>query len=169
MPLVILYGFLAFLVCLVVHVFIWRFRLLKISDLNLIIIFLVAPTVVFTAIIVGGDHVGSFSRLDLAKILLLNLSLSCIYISSYPAAYADSPSLHILLIISSSKEERLSEEEIIEQYSSARIVTDRIDDLLVYGFISRSENRLELMPIGKAVVYLFILYRKILGLPMGGG
>lgn len=166
-PDIIIYGFILFFICLIIHIFIWRIKIPANDALALFLIFLIIPFLIFLVSIVGlKDFI---SGIVLTEVLLLHLSFSLIYIASYPAAQAVSPSLNILLIIGSSDKKRMTGNDIFNQCSNIRIVTDRVDDLAAYNLILKKGDYFELKPLAKFIINIFIAYRKILGLPAGGG
>jgi hypothetical protein len=164
----LLYGSLLFLCCLLVHVGIWRVRIPDRDAVTLFAIFLAAPGGVLAFALSRGGVAG-MSLTALAAAFLLHLSLSMVYIASYPAAQAISPSLDILLIIASSGSGRLTEEEISGNYDDAKLVTARIDDLRRSILVTQEGEHFALTPAGKGIVGLFSSYRKALGLVPGEG
>jgi hypothetical protein len=169
---VIFDGVLLFFLCFAVHVVIWRIRTPWGSSLILLFIFLGLPFGVFLLLLtdVGGmRHALHLDRTGLLEILLLHVSLAGVYISSYPAARAFSPSLDILVMISTSQEKKMREDELASRFSDLRLVDARIDDLKEYRFITEEDGRFVLRPAGRLIARTFMLYRTLLGLPMGGG
>lgn len=166
-PEIIIYGFILFFVCLIIHALIWRVKIPTNDALALFIIFLAIPSLTLLVAMIGMKDFTS--RIALTEALLLHISLSLIYIASYPAAQAVSPSLNILLIIGASENKRMKAEDIFNHCSRSRIVTDRVDDLIAYKLISRKGDRFEIKPLAGFIISIFAAYRKILGLPAGGG
>lgn len=171
-PDVIIYGFLLFFSCLIVHIIIWRIRISVISSLVLILIFLLPPMVILLFVAAGREYFENTllsSSIEIAEVVVLHLALSFAYISSYPAVRAVSPSLDIVLMIASSKEKKMSGEDLEKKFFNKRLVTARIDDLKIYRLVEEKDGRFELSPFAIGIVKLFIGYRKLLGLPMGKG
>jgi hypothetical protein len=170
-PKILTYGFMMFLICLLVHIFLWRIKIPKKDALTLLLIFIIIPALGLFALF--GIKILGFrfplSGLELLYTFFLHLSLSFVYISSYPAAQADSPSLYILLMIASSGRNGMTAEEIINMSSNTKLITDRVDDLLNYKLISEGKDCFKLRPIARAIIIFFIWYRKLLGLPHYGG
>jgi len=171
-PSIIVYGVIIFFACMSAHIIIWRIKIPKMSALLLVFMFLVIPTICVLIIAIGSlnlpDRI-SFNKIELLEILILHLSLSLAYIASYPAARAFSPSLDILLIISSAAGKRMTEEDIITEYVGTKIVPPRLDTLRIYNLISENGGLFRLKPLGMIMIKIFILYRKLLGIPAGGG
>jgi len=173
MPLrIFAYGFALFFCSLIAHVLVWRHNTPRASTLSLVWIFLVIPAGFFLSAIAGFlPRLGclSWSRMAILEVWLLHFSLSSAYLASYPAARAVSPSLDILLMIASAPEQKLSERDIEDRYRKMRVVGARIDDLMQYRLIRDKGGLFVLSPVAQAIVRVFILYRRMLGLPIGGG
>jgi|SRR3990172_2514210 len=170
-PRIFIFGTLLFILCLAAHILLWRIRIPKRDALVLFFIFLAVPVFIF--LFLAGPVKLHFSPpvsgAETVFIFLLHLSLSLVYVSSYPAAQAISPSLDILLGISAAREKRMTEEDILGRYNDAELVTARIDDLRTSVLVAHEGDNFQLTRIGKAVIVFFIVYRKILGLPLGEG
>ena len=168
---ILIFGSLTFLGCLILHVLIWRYRIPEKSIFALMLIFVIIPACILLAVIIidGVKDIVPLSTGELTALMLFHLALSSIYISSYPAAQAVSPSLDILLIVAGTETKKISREDIIKQYADTKMIRERIDDLLTDSLISRKGEYLNLKPISEIIVRIFVLYRKILGLPVGEG
>lgn len=171
-PDIIIYGFLIFFSCLIIHILIWRIKVPTLSSLILIFIFLIIPFLGLSIILVNIAGVKYHLSLDadvLIEVFFLHLSLSLIYIASYPAVEAHSPSLVILLMIASSPFKKMTAEDIIRYYSASNTIVERVEDLKVSGLITEGDKGLQLRPLAKVIIRFYILYRKMLGLPPGEG
>jgi hypothetical protein len=135
--------------------------------LTLFVIFLGIPLCVFFLLVFKGQ--GNWDTIELLQILILHSSLALVYIASYPAAQAHSPSLSILLIIGSSAKGHLTAEEINRQYTTDQTIIRRVDELEIYGMIEKRDNVFILKPIARVIIRLYIFYRRLLGLPPGEG
>jgi len=164
-------GFILFSIILALHIIIWRIKIPANDAGVLILIFLVVPAcaVLGAAGLKYLQGPVPFSYEDMTGVILLHTALSLVYVSTYPAVQAVSPSLDILLLISKSPHGKMPEEEIVEQYRGSRIVTDRVGDLRIYNLISEKDGCFELKPVALAIVLCFVIYRKLLGLPVGEG
>ena len=109
------------------------------------------------------------TRSELLEIYFFHFALSSAYISSYPAVRALSPSLDVLRMIAASPEKRMTEEEIAKRFSDVGLVTARMDDLRKYRLITESGARVRLTFMSRIIVRSFIVYRRLLGLPIGQG
>ncbi|MDA8434315.1 MAG: hypothetical protein M0Z60_15330 [Nitrospiraceae bacterium] len=145
-----------------------------ISSLVLVVIFMVVPSAGFLLIILAegvfpGAAQGAAGPVELVEIFSLHLSLSLVYISSYPAVRAVSPSLEIMLYIGSSPERKLTEREIAKKFTDTTLVNARVDDLMIYRLLTVRGGRYALTHFGRFIIRGFVFYRKMLGLPEGEG
>ena len=163
---ILLSGFSFFLICLVIHILIWRIRHPQRHALALSAIFLfpVLPMVLLIHLI--GQELPLF---DLVSIALLHVALSCAYIQIYPASQADSPSLRLLIHVQQSMPRGLSVEEIYPLFDPLHLFQARIQDLLSSGLVQKTNGLLDLTPKGRALILPFVLFRQMLGLPPGRG
>lgn len=170
-PHIFVYGSLIFFICLALHVFIWRIKIPDNDALILFLIFLIIPTLIFLILLGLRSFMTlmPISGVEMAHALLLHLSLSLVYISSYPAAQAISPTLDILLVIAASGAKKLTKEEIIKNYDNKKLVTISVDSLKTSVLISQEGDRVRLTNTGRIIINFFIFYRRILGLPVGEG
>ena len=170
--LVIVCGCALFAVCLAVHVVIWRTMPSKASSALLVIIFFAFP---FAGFALSGAAVSAAGRtspgglVECAEIMLLHASLSCAYIAGYPAVRAVSPSIEIMLMIAASVNGRMAENEIVASFARAGLVEDRLEELIAYRLVRQCGGQLILLPLGRFIVGCFLLYRGVLGLPVGAG
>lgn len=160
-----------FSVCLALHIIIWRFRIPRHDALALFIVFLVVPASVFCGLLIlsAGMDITFWPAPDLVLVLLLHTALAGVYISSYPAAQAISPSLDIILMIAASPQGRLTEEEINQRYDDSVLVTARVEDLRRSHLVNVTFDHAELTRTGRVIIRGFIFYRRLLGLPLGEG
>lgn len=168
-PKVILYGFIMFLTCLSLHVVSWRIRIPKSDALALCFLFIALPAAFFVFVFGSSWNPLNVSGIDAVAVLVFHFALSLVYISSYPAAQAISPSLEMLLVIASSPDRRLTAEGVLERFNDQGLLHARVDDLKGSVLVSQRNGCLELTAAGKAVIVFFVLYRRLLGLPVGEG
>ena len=155
-----------FLLCLLVHVIIWRFWHPRRHGLALFMIFLMP---IFSFPIFLPVFSTSFTWLDITAIALLHFALSCAYIQTYPAVQALSPSLRILILIRKSMPTGMREIEILASFDAKQILEDRIYDLTVSHLAEETNGALEITSKGRLFILPFFMLRKILGLPPGKG
>lgn len=163
---VLLTGFVVFFCCLVAHILLWRIGHPRNHALALLGVFLG----------LGGALLALLwllcpvcSMLDLFALVLLHISLSCVYIQIYPASQADSPSLKILVLVGRSMPDGMTEAEIQKHFASEDLFTARLRDLLAVGQVRQDGDSLILTSKGLALVVPFLALRKTLGLPAGKG
>jgi hypothetical protein len=172
-PYVLFYAFLIFLACLFLHILIWRVRLpvRQIPLLGIIFIVLPLTVVIIIYLFLGFSNVTGFrslSRTDLLAVFLLHFSLAGVYIFSYPAAQAISPSLKMLLYIRSSRGGSTLE-ELLSGFDERELFEERIRDLIGESLVAEGPDGIELTFSGKRLVGVFIFIRRLLGLPIGKG
>ncbi len=145
-----------------------------ISSLVLLAIFIFIPMAVVFMLVIASGVLPALGKilpppLTILEILLLHFSLSLVYIANYPAVRAISPSLEIMLYVWSSPRKKMTQTEIAKKFTETTLVKARVDDLFVYRLLVVKDGRLALTWFGRAIVFLFLRYREMLGLPAGGG
>lgn len=169
---VIFLGLGLFILCMSLHIIIWRIQVPRCSSLVLVVILIGVPAAGIAVLLTGIGGLRDLVPLgaaELLEIFLLHFSFSSAYIATYPAVRAVSPTLDILLMIRSADGGRMAREEIVSRYSNLRLVDSRIDDLMEYRFISENDGRFTVQPLARVLLSVFIVYRGLLGLPMGRG
>ncbi len=170
------YAFGIFFSCLLIHVLLWRVKRPLRQASALFLIFIGLP-VIFSALVFGislFSHKNCFiiaglTGAEWALVLLLDLALSAAYILTYPAAQAISPSLKILLIIGGASPTGVSYEEMVNEFPAKDLFDRRVEDLFDEELIREESGGLVLTSSGAALARVFILIRKLLGLPAGKG
>jgi len=157
-----LMGVMTFLACLVAHIVWWRARRPRSDVRALFLVFLVLPAVVA----VGAMLV--LPPFQVAGAFLLHVALACAYIQTYPAAQAQSPSLHILMAVGRAPQ-GLSREELLGAGSGEALVGARVDDLVANRLIVPEGDRYVLAPAARRLVLFFLGFRRVLGLTSKGG
>jgi len=166
-------GLVIFLVCLLIHVTIWRIRFPKRPAFMLFFVFFFLPLFAwllysfFVLIRVMPAGYGP-SLVYGAAILLLHFSLSSAYILSYPAVEAISPTLAIALFMGKTGHEARFE-ELVRLFPDESILTPRIEDLVESRLIRLDNGTLSLTLGGRILVYCFIGFRSFIGLKRGKG
>jgi hypothetical protein len=104
---------------------------------------------------------------EITLILILHYAISVVYIQTYPAIQAWSPSLLLVNIIGNKKNVDL---KIIKKYfDETNLITDRLKDLEDEDLICINNNIITLTTKGKLLSNIFYYYRKTLGLKEGIG
>jgi len=167
-----------FLICLCIHIVVWRTRYPKNRPAALLLIFIVLPATA-AAMLLALNYLYALTSfngnravippVELAAACLLHFSLSAAYIMSYPAVEAVSPSLMITLMIGSSNGAGVTKEEIIASFDNKFLIEPRIKDLVDANMLTEVKGLLSLTSRGRRFVIPFIVLRRVLGLPVGGG
>jgi len=170
-PIVIVCGFAVFVACLIAHVVIWRFRVPKNDALMLFVLFLFVPAVIFSGVAALGIRMfpGNLSGTELLLVLMLHFGLSMVYISSYPAAQAISPSLKIMLLIPAAPEKKMTADEIFRYFEDQKIIMKRVEELSDYNLITCEKDQYRLKPAAVRLIRMYLFYRRLIGLPVGKG
>ncbi len=169
-------GIIIFVICLVLHIFIWRWRFPHYRPVVLVTIFIIIPSMA-GIVIAGLDWFGfipalnsiNISHTDLLAVYLLHFAISAAYILSYPAVEAVSPSLAISLLIGDSGKRGVQYEDLAQYFSPKVLLQPRIKDLVEAGLITELNGYVSITPRGIIFVNCFILLRRLLGLPIGKG
>ena len=100
--------------------------------------------------------------------LVWSLGFGGSYIMTFPAVAAKSPS--ILIIDYLSRNPNADQGEIFEALvSKADLVGDRVQDLRCDGLSSSKSSEFKPSRAGMMIGYIFLFYRRLLGLPPGEG
>lgn len=165
----IYYGILTFLFILAVHILLWRISRPK-NHMNVIFtIFLIIPFFTFIGLIILSMQGELLNLPALLSTSLLYFAIACAYIQTYPTAQANAPSLQMIYQISESGSKGITEEEIMGIFNLNNLVQDRIDDLIIEGFVLEENGKLYLKNKGKILSTIFYFYRKLYGLKQGEG
>lgn len=152
---------LQFFVSLILQILLWR-ALRRPGDvvphqiLLLFALFLGLPLLSFA-------YTGSIDQLILA------LGLGCAYIMSFPAASAQSPTILMIDFLARSPQGLTSRELENKLNAQVNLVGDRIRDLEADGLGKNDGQDFKPSRAGYFLGAVFWTYRKILGLPLGGG
>lgn len=172
-PMVFTIAISGFLLCLTLHIIVWRVLRPVKHLVWLGIIFLFLPGLVYGAWflfyrIFNGQ--GFFaSPFNFFYIFILHSALSSAYIMTYPAFQAVSPSLKIILEISGTMPFGMSREEIDKIFSEQSLIKDRLKDLSNEGLIRFVGDKWVIALKGKILACFFYNYRRLLKLPIGEG
>jgi hypothetical protein len=155
-------AFAAFAVVFLLNILSARVYRPKSEDKYVFLHYLILPSLVFIALL--SFRLFGWMEIEQAVLAyLLYFVIASSWVASSPAIYASCPSLNIALLIRKNKKgtslEDLRGWLLLKQNS-----TERIEDAVDGGLISREEDHLKLTPIGKILFTFFNLYRKALGL-----
>ena len=165
-PQVLWLGFALFLLCLSLHIIVWRRWHPQRHSPALLGVFLL-PLIPFGAFLLWICKGASLS--DLAAIGLLHLALSCAYIQMYPAVQAFSPTLVILVLVKRSMPLGMTREELLSRLNDNFLLEARVHDLVDAQLVHETGDQLELTSRGSRLIRSFITFRRTLGLGMGKG
>jgi hypothetical protein len=182
----LLAGLGSFIIALFIHSLLWRIRRPQRDVFALFMLFgLLAPLPVLLLFSLlstpgGSEFAAACAFVDASGALLLYCALSASYILTYPALQARCPSLRMVLHIERAGSRGLSMAEVAALFSSADLVTDRLDDLLASGLVSRKDGpgrgsgRNNEVPLrvtlrGALLLRPFMFFRRLLGLGPGTG
>ncbi|OIO38382.1 MAG: hypothetical protein AUJ75_02945 [Candidatus Omnitrophica bacterium CG1_02_49_10] len=154
------FGIGLFIVAIVIHIAVWRFRRPKNHIKALVFIFVVTLTAGLLA----------FKKVNPSpSSVLLFISLALAYISNYPAIEADSPSVSITLKIADAGLSGIKKEEIGAGISDDMLVLSKVRDLVSGGLISLKEGRYIVNQKGRLMARIFILSRRLMKADEIGG
>ena len=164
-PEILAFGFSSFLICFILHIFIWRLYHPHRHALALLGVFFLP----LAALIPLVGFLRALAGVELFAVALLHAALSCAYIQVYPASQAQSPSFKILLFVGKAMPAGLAELEIQAQFKPAELLEERIQDLIDAGLVREENGFLELTPSGRVMIFPFVVFRAALGLSAGAG
>lgn len=174
-PLVFLVGASTFLGAMLIHIQIWRAFPAARTISKLFLIFVICPTAIVLTLFLAG-HIfrspGSWfvrNPFNLLHVCICHLAMSAIYIMTYPAIQAKSPSLVLLLKIHERMPAGLDAEAIKGIFPHDSLLHARFDDLITDGLLEKTGKGYSLTATGRLLRTIFTTYRRILGLPVGEG
>lgn len=149
-----------FAACLAVHLALWRWRPARRIPVLFAVFF--APPLVLLACAPSAVALG---------VALGHFALACAYIQSYPAMVPAAPTLRILLLVAAREPEGATAEQLRGGFGAQGLVAEAVEPLLVGNLLRRQKgsDRLEITARGRALVWPFLLLRRIIGLPPGDG
>lgn len=164
-PAVIAFGTGTFLAAFAVHAALWRRGRPPREMTRLFAIFTALPLPFYLA----GGAAAPGRALPLLFAFLWHLALSAAYIMTYPPIQAGCPSLKIVLLVKGSGEKGLSAEEIRSLFSRDALFDERFRDLVKDGLVAFKYDAWGITLGGRVLSRIFLLYRRLLGLPLGEG
>ena len=106
--------------------------------------------------------------LEVIQIFIFIIAYAFSYIITYSALEADSPSLVIIKTIANAGREGLSKDKLRAILNDDILVRPRLADLLTDGMATIDDGKYRLTSKGYLSARIFITYRKLLNLPVGG-
>lgn len=156
----------------ITHIIIWNVIRPKKHITMLFVNFIALPVILIGLLAIGAPGLlfSYYGPVDVVFIFLLYFAITGVYIQTYPAIQAWSPSLFILYFIKKQKK-AVSLNTLQSVMSDDTMINDRFNDLSAEGFITivEEDGKIDLTSKGKLLALLFIFYRKALGLDTGKG
>lgn len=171
---VLFWGSVIFCFALLSHLVLWKACLPKRQVKALLQIF--SGTLIVGILFLWGvpsftPGFGLFVPLSLPEhlhVCLFFISLSLVYVTTYPGIEADSPSLVMVLNIAGAGPEGLSKEVLYEAMNDDLLIKPRVMDLVNGRLAYMEGDRYRLTARGTWLVRIFIFYRRLLNAPKGG-
>lgn len=171
---VVLLGLALFAFAFLVHWIVWRIRRPRATGQTLILL--------LTGAVVGGavvlwlaahaepslgrflpDNAGAW-----AQTVAFGLAIAAAYVLTYPAVEVESPIMVITDLIERAGPGGLERDELYRRLDDDFLVTPRIDDLMSEGLAVDGAMGCQLTDKGRSLGHIFIVWRKILGIGIGG-
>ncbi len=169
---IILYPIALFIIILILHILIWRIRRPQKQIIIIFLIFIIIPIFAILAFffLYPKVRINLISIEDLFLMLLFYIALAGVYIQTYPAIQAESPSLFIVNLIGKNKKP-MDKKEILKRIQKDNFINERMLDLEAEGLIKRrkSDGNITITKKGLILSEIFIFYRKFIGLKEGKG
>lgn len=171
---ILFYASVAFVLSFFIHLVIWKIHLPKTNHTVLLlgIFFLVLAVIIAVAIAIKDLLPSSIYKLeslfDYLDLLTLYTSLTLAYIVTYSAIEVDSPSLVIVLHIAKSGPKGLDRLALSSIMNNDNLVLPRIKDLVDDKMAYLDNGIYRLTPKGIFWANIFIFFRRVLNVPMGG-
>lgn len=173
---ILLKSFLLFGFCQILHIILWRIKKPRIYPLWLFNVFITLPLCLFflycalKLALTGSTGFSLGDWLILFSIFLCHAGLSGIYAHYFPIIIIHSPSLEILKIVGSQMPQGATYQDIYNKFfRNKQVLEPRFNNLIKSGVIYEKNGMLFVSPKGKKIAKLGVLYRNIVGLPLGKG
>jgi hypothetical protein len=171
---VLFWGSFAFCLAFLLQLIIWNIHLPRRQTKVLLLIF--CGTLITVVLILRGEPVfmkglGLPIISDLSACLhvcIYFISLTLAYMITYSAIEVDSPSLVMIMAIAKEGPEGFDKKEFEEIMTDDLLVKPRVDDLVIDKMVYLEGSNYKLTKKGFAMVKIFLIYRKILNLGVGG-
>ena len=156
-------GFLSYAAFHLLHICVWYGRKIE-RDVKLlfILLFFIPTAIYFNLVLIAGTASLWSAPFVVHVVLAMN------YLAIYPAFHASSPTIHILCFLWKTGRQ-VSEGELIGLFGRPAVLADRIGDLIRGDLVRSDGEGLSLSPKGAVLANIFLLYRRMLGLPLGAG
>ena len=152
-----------FLLCMALHVTVWRIRRPESYRTWLpALVAICGPMAAVIAWLIVPAPVA------LAAVLLLHGALAGVYVIGYTLVSGFSPSVELLKLLRRNPE-GIPTASLRLPFLAGALTTERLDNLTAAGLVQQNGTRLELGPRGVQLTRLVLMYRHAIGLRDGGG
>lgn len=172
---ILFWGSALLILAFVIHLILWKIRLPKRQTKTILqIFFAVMIFGIFVLCNLPDNPVilGISPPVSLAEYIQISLffvSLTLVYMITYSALEADSPSLVIVTTIANAGPNGLDKQCFDELMNDNILVKPRIRDLLLNKMAKMDGDKYVLTPKGVLFARIFIIYRKIMNVSRKGG
>jgi hypothetical protein len=160
---VLLEGLALFLLCLALHVIVWRVR--RPESYRAWVPML---SIVFGPAAAATAWLMTSTLQDFAAVLLLHGTLAAVYVIGYTLISAFSPSVELLKLLDRAPA-GIPVGSLRLPFLAGALTTDRLDNLVGAGLVRQNGRRLELGERGRRLTRLVLVYRHAVGLRDGEG
>lgn len=160
-PVVFAWAFAPFVLLLVCHAVIYRLYQPSSEDKFVFGLYVIFPLIVFAGLLLLG-LMGWFDLGTLIPGYFLYFVVSAAWVASYPAIYADCPTL-IIAYVADRSSSGVTLEELRVLLNLKKNSNDRIEDAIRGKLIRMKGQLVELTPQGRVFYLFFATYRRIIG------
>lgn len=141
------------------HILVWRMRLANRSVPTLLYIF------GFTYIVCAGPVVMGLTPVSMAASELIRATFVAgftllVYLSFYTAVERQSASASMLLHVKRHGSQGVPVESLYHLVTDDEAITSRLDDLVASGWLTRTDDRHRLSPVGKTFLWICVGIRR---------
>jgi hypothetical protein len=172
---ILLFGLVSFALSLTVQLVVWRIRIPVRQAKALLVLFAASPFLLLAALVLASGPFPAVGVLmiprgpwEILHTALLVGSLTGAWLITYSAVEVDSPSLHIVHAVAAAGDSGIAETELRALFPDELLLYPRIDDLVTDRMVEVDAGAYRLTAKGAWLALLFSVYRRILGLGMGG-
>lgn len=163
-----LYSFASVAIAFFIHLLVWRWKLPIYQTRALLKIFL-GFYLCSIVIAINSPEISFIKNSqEFIQYSIFYISMMLSYIISYSALEADSPTLVMIQTIQKAGDEGISKDNFYQQMDNQTLLDPRINDLIRDKMLTLNHDIYQLTPKGHRFALIFVLYRKIFGLGLGG-
>lgn len=163
---IILDCFAMLLIAFIAHLIWWRISMPSRTTAALLVIFLATPLLLY---VLGIQHF-SFEdeKFTHARLLLLYISTSLVYVILYSAIEQQSPTLSMVNFLKQHQDRGCDDESLIAFCNTNNDISKRLLLMQQSGWVKYTNQRWHLTPSGLRVAKLFHTGANLFGLKVGG-